>query len=835
MQSTTGKLNKPRKQRRERCQAVQPIGWVLDGELPEVFRGIECLRFPSPVYKTISRMTLDVKLPPIQSLHDAIATFSHAITAFDPHVFRQEEGNPRWLYARHGQRIDCERLLTLIRVWLNACYDDEQRADALAQNWGQIDWSWDRIDLSDADNQLRRMLLPGLVVRWLLDQGFNLNLEGSKAPFALHLVPWTARHYVAELLTDPIPENDSLYSFVMRFWVEPLPGTGALCLYHKTSVRRWRMTPFVENGSIYIKRGRGKSVYLRRSTGYLDDKPMSDVFARITLKRFGTTMDSLRWVGFQSRVFKLLELDDTFPEADMFGSAPQQFQERMLATMENRESKTQDVGTGLWSNDHRDIFGQLNAYLQAWATPLDIWRREQAADRRKPRLPTRTTVHPVLPLPAPARIELYTTDSALMREQLLAEVNLQQAYKDQVLDDPLPIIQDGQVILEIVNGHAPELTDALRPAKGADYYRVREENRRRISRMLPKAQQPTGAWISLPNYRKRGQSSIDPKDSIRLGLADAGRLSQFFVPGEPRKEHRVRNGLRDLLRELGYRPQPFVTRPPQSILPAELDLLAFWLIQLNARNPRNEETVILPLVVDAPQGAAHLRMWLPGATGAALYPSLYDGILAAANYANDYAQPGEVLRFFRDAVEQRSPDRPTLLILVESNLRRVFPDLMNQQGTGLLSLDRLLSRNVRVARLRFSRDGEAAFCCPVEAFAKYSGLYGNPMLPNVFLSLHDVGNRPIGKDWRKLYVPKSAAVNPSTVQIWLNNMQPDDIPVEWAALIHRLRKASWHVQAATLLPQPLHDAVISISKYLSRLADDTDDDDLNALTEDPHG
>lgn len=55
-----------------------------------------------------------------------------------------------------------------------------------------------------------------------------------------------------------------------------------------------------------------------------------------------------------------------------------------------------------------------------------------------------------------------------------------------------------------------------------------------------------------------------------------------------------------------------------------------------------------------------------------------------------------------------------------------------------------------------------------------------------------------------------------------------DRPVEWAAIIHRLRRASSHTDNPTLLPQPLHDIQI-IPAYLSRLADKLEDDDLNAL------
>lgn len=112
---------------------------------------------------------------------------------------------------------------------------------------------------------------------------------------------------------------------------------------------------------------------------------------------------------------------------------------------------------------------------------------------------------------------------------------------------------------------------------------------------------------------------------------------------------------------------------------------------------------------------------------------------------------------------------------------------------------------------------------------KYAGLYGHLKHPNVFYSLHKIGERHAGAEWRKLDRIDQPAAVPSTLQIWMSKLQPGDKAEAWAMLVHRLRQESSHTDNETVLPQPLHDAQ-KIKEYLSRYADDAkEDDDLNAI------
>src|SRR5690606_20083242 len=158
------------------------------------------------------------------------------------------EDNPerRWLYTTKDARIDPGKLKTLIQKWLTACYG-EAVAKQVYDHWTELHWSSpETIDLMTSDNRLKRMLLPGLAARWLLDQGYQLTLDTAvdNQAFPLRLAPLMTRRYTAELITEPVGEAAD-HSYVLRFWLERLPSTDEGCLGGGASVRRSQVHPLV--------------------------------------------------------------------------------------------------------------------------------------------------------------------------------------------------------------------------------------------------------------------------------------------------------------------------------------------------------------------------------------------------------------------------------------------------------------------------------------------------------------------------------------------------------------------------------------------------------------
>ncbi|MBX3086757.1 MAG: DUF3893 domain-containing protein, partial [Anaerolineae bacterium] len=543
--------------------------------------------------------------------------------------------------------------------------------------------------------------------------------------------------------------------------------------------------------------------------------------------------DNVQWVGFQSKVFQHLDFADIIPDALDLITNPLQYFEHLHIVMTNNDARRAKVGTGLHPSDHRRIYAALNERLEAVAIPTAPWQRAAAGEltskyrslsheqEKKTRLTDREKRHALAQISQlPARIELHVNsqEAHAFKEHILHTVGMLHAYRGQLHENPLRVNLNGRPILEIEVMKNPELTNTVTNTSEAG----KTQHRNTIAKMYPKAQAATGSLITLPDYRGTQQWKSDPKELIRVGLADNGRVTQFITPigGDKNaaQNYRIRQkgAVLDLLRWLGFRFNPYHQKAPTAKLPDQLDILGFWLFQLNARKDK-EKTVYLPVMVEALYGQHRLQVTLPNnVSGATIYPTMREALCAAAAYDADYADMGEAVSFYRQAVAKRRSNNPALLLIADQNLQRAFDELKTQT-VSTVTLHNILTEGqaqIRVARLRFSHYDEAPFCATTAPRSKYNGLYYHPSAPNVFFSLHDVGNLHISSTKQKLQAPEATA-NPSTVQIWMNNLQAGDDAEAFAHLIHRLRKESSHSTIATVLPQPLHDTM-GLTDYVQR-------------------
>jgi len=777
---------------------LQAVAWSIEN-FGNDLKEVAVLKMPSIFQQIIADIPKRKgDAPPISSLHDTLAAASHSILAFAPEVFNSQEANPSWLYTTMDCKPEAERLKTLFNKWLESLGNSRRVSQK-----DEVNFIWGKLELKQADYQLQRLILPNLIARWLIKQGFQLQLQDNL--YSLRLVPLMSRRYVAELITEPEEHGGELYSLVMWFWLNPIPYENRPFLMHKTGMRRWA----TEEVKIYGKRS--KSLYLRRSAGYLENAPRNDIFTRITVRGDWGKVD---YLGKQANFLDLLHFEGELPPIVDFLKDPTSFQSHALMPLENRDLKNRKVQAGLESSDHRQIFESLSPQFATFAKPMPILSRVTTGDKKRSikKLQVEDKQAAFLAMPA-LEIHIHSPRHfATVEKHILKTLGLNETPAN----------------LRILPVNDKLLTDSLSGDNKQD------ERINYIKQKYSQAKVPTGILVELMDYRKTNLKKRDPKKAIRDGMMARGWLSQFFTPktsDDKGFEHRLKNSVADLLRMMGYRHQPFYRQELSRQLPQNLNILAFWLFQLNKRNS-SEATILLPIVAEVPFGHPHLRLILPSASGRSeSYNSLYEGIKAIAEWSVDFADNDSIIRFFQAAIEERSNRNPSLLLLSDTNLRRVFDEL-NDSSRECLSLYGILNANpeIRLARLRFSEDYDAPFCIPPEAKSKYQGLYATSENAGVYFSLQNVGNRHIKSDQRKLDNPENASTNPSTVLIQLCNLQEADIPPEWAGLVHRLRLESSHTDIATKLAQPLHD-IEAIKKFIPRYQEDLIDEDLNALGE----
>ena len=189
-----------------------------------------------------------------------------------------------------------------------------------------------------SEYNLQRLVLPNLIARWLLKQGFRLSFANQT--FDMRLVPLMSRRYIAELISEPIITESDAYSYVMQFWLDPLSDREKPILFQKTRVRRWR------TDKVFIKWNRSKSMYLRRQAGYLETAHRQDIFTRITVRNFGGR--NIDYVGKQADVYRLIPIGGSVPNLEDFLANPRQHQTTALMPMENRNAKSSSgIGIGI--------------------------------------------------------------------------------------------------------------------------------------------------------------------------------------------------------------------------------------------------------------------------------------------------------------------------------------------------------------------------------------------------------------------------------------------------------------------------------------------------------
>ncbi len=832
-----------------RLEHVCPAAWTIT-ELPPAWRYAHVLCMPQRILAFLDGLAGQKKedVLPFVSLNDLLTASSSHIIGFNPNPQRTLTEHPErpWLYTV-SQEVDLQRLKNLMASWVQSLWSEAQ-ADAFLQAWGEGHWVWQKVDLQTADYRLKRRLLPGLITRWLLAHGYQLTLSGQRYP--LRAVAATEYVETAELMTEPklyTPDDPKkqpqLYSYVLRFSVLDTPQTDTLTFAHRLTVRRWL------NKRIYIKYHSKRSVYLRWSPGYLDRKRGEHVYGRVKLSYIGGEKQVI-WVGNQARVFgDLGHADSDLPPAKDFIENPHAYRETGLTPALSGDYDNV-VGTGVSHNDQYEVFGGLTQQFTGLAAPFGGSQRVVTADIKTPVKERNQSffskdlaLSPRLVTAAKTvRIELHT-DQAERVEQLILEAfdNPEANRNGNTLS--IPIGEGGQT-LEVVHHHdsnliAP-LKDGGRPRKPPTD-KDNEERIRYITKAYPKTDTPTVALIELAAYHEdKDMQHRDPKSAIREGLIRAGRIAKFFMPPSDKPkgdgfQHRIKSAVSAALRGLGCRVQPFYIPQKETHLPADLDVLGFWMVRLNRRRGHaNEKSVVLPVLVEANSTDLHLQVCLPdGRGGVVRYPTLHQALLGAweTDAAFGAEKNAEIRRFFRGALQTRPRKSPALLLLDEQNLRRVFNGLNDHQDA-VVELDGLLAEfpQVRAARLQYSHYDEAPICLPGQVRSKYSGLYRNADHPALFYSLHDVGNQKPNSAACKEDDPSETLNSVGTVQVWMNNLQTGDDPAAWAGIVHQLRVASNHIDFATRVPQPLHDIISWLPKHLSRydvVVDDTESDELD--------
>jgi RNaseH domain of pPIWI_RE/pPIWI_RE module N-terminal domain/MID domain of pPIWI_RE len=827
--------------------ALQPLAWELT-RIPEEVPHVLALPLPDEVRTRIQALSSNGKQPEIHKLYHSLRALDAGIIDFARGAFSADprERPPFWMYnSTRAPLLDPTRLVQAIAAWGIVLYPGA--GHRLARELVPTMFTWQRVHLGTAPTQLARRLLPSLYAHLLLETNTPLLLtsqDGTPYRWRLRRAP-SSDPYTAELVSWPPDLYREKYPFVyaLRFSIGTLPGTATLLLTCRPGVRRlvgWSLV--TDKGHLDLRFGYEKRVFLaRHGESWLSHEKAEDYLIPLGITRYKKGPE---WVAHAPAIFEHLGVHEHFPDLETLVRHPLAFPEVMISYDNSMSYKTRVLG-GVESADYAEIFDQLSEPLAYYgAGPLSpcpktfpkLHSRAEtsynATDQREQNVPASVRQRALNTMHLPVEIDIISDDTETWEQEILHEMG----YTSED-NHPDLIIRLNQVEYNLTAQLPEDATKDPDAFLGAAHARIRE-----IEQRIPQARgRNAGMLIEMHDYSHEfyrpgsRETRRDPKQATRIGLAKIGYKTQFIRPfGDDEEDYtaRIRSGVRDLLRQLGYRWNALYPGYQHTSLPpaGSLDIIALWVIRTTRRkgHRQTEESGRLPLVAYAPGNETQVYVYLPNGSGPRWVP-YSDAPLLMQEYEERTMENEGMRLFFQSVLRDLKLERDGLLLLHEQNLRSVFPELLDENITSvdLKSVFALGRSPVRIARLRYSGDGTVPKTYPAyNVGGSATGIFFT-QIPDLFYSTQTkpvTAQKAKKKDLRHRdpSAPGRPSWNPTTLEIYLRGLLPEDKSEEWAEIIHHLREESYNTDKATLLPEPMN-SLKQLVEYIPRLADEEEE------------
>jgi hypothetical protein len=424
--------------------------------------------------------------------------------------------------------------------------------------------------------------------------------------------------------------------------------------------------------------------------------------------------------------------------------------------------------------------------------------------------------------------------------------------------------------------HGGPLGGAIPPRRGKEMQEAISQRRRAVTAFLHDMGEDSQlVLVELEGKEKFKRRTTDPKFAIRLGCADAGRVSQFITPdrdedgdeaeGEEQAsslKHRADSAWADGLRQVGMSLVPQHTLK-SDVIPDTLNQVAFWIVRRTIDSP-TMNSQFTPIAILMRPGQDQIMGRMPGMGTWVPYPELLKqlaGQVRGPEPRSAKTQAAETARFIRQALSSLQRE-PTVVLAHAQNARSRWEWLKN----GQLIVDKIklgdypaqnLALSGKGLRLIRVRDGEREetpeWWAPDEhGHAGYSkGLWapaGAGDDNRVFYGTAEKGgtHKDALRDDTKLTPhinDKSGkevtnagknAWNPTLLEIIVAGCTPQDEPAEWAMYVHQQRFPDDY-RDGLKLPLILHLAELATEYALPHEFTDLIDEDEDATPDEADG
>jgi hypothetical protein len=776
--------------------AIRPAAYILDPDAGPFAETYYALAFPQHWRQAFLDLCRHGKSNPDRYQQVPIKGLNAAIRALAPDLVSVAEkaalnDDKPWLYTTSEYPVSV--LQSLIVSWLHTRQPSPDAYQVLTQTVEALDleflrWQLMSVELTEQTLTAGGTADPARHIYRLLPEVLAARIEklppyeycGRQVTFrrvatadGAELMSWPPTPHIPMKKGRPLAPWH--FSGTIKVTVRTVPFSPMPRIHLTTGIRRW------VRGQAWPADGDAATVYLHTEGPWLAGAGESARFASapLTVRRYGGEVKAAWAVGGPTDIMSRLSIAHDFPkpgdlaqdaEAWLYGK------DGVTAVVTHHAAMGyHGVGTGFMPSERQRLTEWAGQALAPHFTPV----ADLSTDRRVKATP-KALLKPHVPVPnengtpeVDARIavrkskneEIDVTNARLRREHLARVTGGDHVLCCHLLYQTKPVrdalIDAAEQSLGLVgyrvpapegtwSWQTPELEVRIHarelgvhggplgagtpPRRGGQTQQAIEDRRRNVRDFLAGLPEDSRVvFVELDGKKAFRRRTTDPKFAIRLGCADAGRVSQFITPersaGEGQEagaqesdeeestlEHRAAAAWADGMRQVGMNFIPRHTLAADAI-PDRLNQVAFWIVRRNSDGPTwNGQFTPIAILSRPDQDCVLGRM--PGVQGWIPYPDLLrrlTGQVRGTELRFADQQKTETARFIRQVLYTLRGE-PTVIMTYAQNTRsrwewlqdgRVVPDKI-QFGDGPIQDLALHGGSLRLIRVRDDERQETA-------------------------------------------------------------------------------------------------------------------------------
>lgn len=527
---------------------------VSPESIPEM--KIYCLKMPSEVkeylgkFKNSNNAGYSMKL---DLLSKAIQSFFPEVVYCYSKINIIEDENIFWLYSQ--MNFDLRAIKICVRIWLEA--EAELRRKEIGEVVFKDKWEWTKqINSQDVLNLKGEQygIIPAIFAYDFCHKPPMFATINRLIKFNVFYVD--GNHVC---ISEYIDIRKKRFSFAINFsLINHRDYPGKMLINVDISVKAWETSGLIKDGTCYLKGGEGKSVFFSLENQFLNFEKKQFIQVKITRK----DAVGCKWNDIGGKVFSEFlnnEYNNTGFEIDQAITEPMKYMDgnkgvTMYITSslkDGKKIKMVQPGPGL--PIRKELFHIISEKYQK------LIPRNKISEIKVQSL-NKDVSCPYLPYEVKKLyFEVYTKDLKLSR---LVVDSLKDILKLEMVEDNLYKSNHGLLIkFEFLNpSNITRLFDSI-----SEYeHRVKQAEEGAVK--YSDSDFPVLCLVDIPAYHQKDEderdddvsdrSKFDPKNAIRIGMKNAGRLTQFINGIDDGicnlDKNKVKSCILDLLSDAGF-------------------------------------------------------------------------------------------------------------------------------------------------------------------------------------------------------------------------------------------------------------------------------------------